>query len=156
MFNMPIGFNAGPPVWEPPLAGSTIREAVHSLLSTTPAVMTLAGERVYFGDAPQADPKPFVTFALTGSEPRLNLCGPSRGRRARVAVWCVADVEADAAALAAGIYDRLSKFRGYVGSVYVFACVPDDEADVPVRVGAGTDESRYQVSLDFTVGYLAD
>lgn len=156
MFNHPFGFNAGPPRWEPPLEGSTIREAVHSLLATTAGVVAMAGDRVYFGDPPQDHPRPFVSFVLIGSDARLSLRGSSRGRRARVAISCVADMESDAAAMAAAIHDRLASFRGYVGSVYIFACVPADEADIPARLGAGTDESRYQVSLDFTVGHLAD
>jgi len=153
VFNMPFGFNAGPPAWNPPLVGSTIREAVHSLLSTSPGVMALAGERVSPGARPQGEPLPAVTYLVASRWGDREWSGTTGLRSARVQVSAWALTDADADALGAAICERLIDFAGRVGEVQIEDCSFANEFDLTERPAMGDDDHIYRVSLDFIFKY---
>lgn len=153
MFNAPCGFNAGPSSYVPPLAGSTIREAVYSLLASVPAVVALADGRVSPGSRPQGEPLPAVTYLIASRWGGRHWGGTTGIKETRVQVSAWSLQEAEAEALGVAIHDRLIDYHGRVGEVQIEDCGLANEVDLPERPADGADDHIYRVSLDFIITY---
>ncbi len=150
MFNSPRGFNSGRRP-TPPLVGSTIREAIYSLLTTDPTIANLAGDRVHPGGLPQDPDYPCVSYVVAGRDDVRHLQGNGKTTEIRIRVSAWSRLEIEAARVAEAIRSRLVDYRGLVGAVKILGCSLIDEVDLPEKPTSGTDQHLYQVLLDLRV-----
>lgn len=145
MFNAPRGFNSGGRAPKPPLDLTTIREAIHYLLSSAPNVAALAGDRVHPGGLPQDPDYPCLVQTIAGRYDEADFDGTSDLSIIRVRVSAWSERLADAERLALAVRAAILGAGGKVGGVAILDTHSEDEFDAPEKPRTGDDEHVHQV-----------
>lgn len=114
----------------------TCAASLYQHLAALPAIVALAGDRIYPIHAPQLpqgeELQPTLVYRLSGRRDDLLLSGP---RTIATSTWEIAVISADYDAgheLAEAVIEGLNYFKGRMGGpegVYVEACALQDAAD---------------------------
>lgn len=130
-----------------------MQEALHRLVrddTTIAGLLTADNEvRIYWTQAPQGVPKPFVTLLTVSKVPDMHITGPSGLEFARVQIDCYATTYGGSLAVARAIDAALLGYSGtkhdtYFGGIFRADWRESYEHDA-------TPERLYRQSLDYEI-----
>jgi hypothetical protein len=131
-----------------------IEQGFYSLLSTTPAVTAIAGDRVYFNVRPQNERRPSVVLTRVSTGFFRTFKSRAEKVRGAMQVDCLAPTYRTAKELARAVRGVLDGFKGNAGDTRFRWVQIDDESDIPTVPLEGKAEPTFGVSLD--VRFMAD
>jgi|OM-RGC.v1.026677641 Protein of unknown function (DUF3168). len=129
----------------------TIEADIYNRLSTHTALTAVVSTRIYFGQRPQNDPLPAVTFMQVSSVREYTMGTGSALVRDRWQVSCWANDQTQAAQISEIIRARLNRWRG-TATVTVEATYLQNTFDD--LSGADSEERIHHRALDFEINYL--
>lgn len=125
-----------------------IENALHNLLSTTPAVTNLASDRVYFNLRPQNERRAGIVLTRTGTSRFRTMKGTARTVKGTMQVDVLAPTYPIAKQLAGAVRSLLEGFKGQSGDTLFKWVQINDESDIPTTPLVGKAEPTFGVSLD--------
>jgi len=131
-----------------------IEKAIITKLLATPAVVALAGARIYPGSVPQGDAMPAVVVNKISGAPVYTDDGQSELQSDRVQVDAWGSTYTDAVTLAHAFKSSacLSGFAGQVAGITIeFAMIDAERTER--EGGSNASEYRFRYSVDFLVLY---
>ena len=131
-----------------------IEQGFYSLLSTTPAVTAIAGDRVYFNVRPQNERRPCLILTRVSTGFFRTFKSRSGSIRGSVQIDALAPTYGVAKELTKAVRDVLDNFKGNAGGTRFRWVQIDDESDIPTVPLEGKAEPTFGVSLD--IRFMAD
>lgn len=129
---------------------ASIDESLVSILTTSPAVTAICGQRIYPLTARQTAVKPLVIYQRISSMRSRSHDGPSGLARQRFQFRCVGNGFAEARGLADAVRGALDGYQGTVAGVRIDAVLFENEMDMD-DVALDAEATAYSVLMDFFV-----
>ncbi len=125
-----------------------VEKALVTILKADSAVAALVVTRVFFADAPQTPPVPFILMTRIGTQYVHSLNSNAGLSRARIQLDCYAKTQKEARSVGQAVKTALDTFRGIDSDVTIQAVLLLDSMD-------GFDESPElrRVTQDYHVWY---
>src|SRR5688500_14967470 len=125
-----------------------IEQSFYSLLSTTPAVTTIAGDRVFFNIRPQNERRPSLVLTRVSTVYFRTFKTTSGSVKGSMQIDALAPSYRVAKELAKAVRDVLDNFVGTVTTTRFRWMQIEDEADIPTVPLEGKAEPTFGVSID--------
>mgnify|MGYP003557028686 CR=1 FL=1 len=125
-----------------------VENALVNILKADSAVAALVVTRVFFADAPQTPPVPFILMTRVGTQFVHSLNSNAGLSRARIQLDCYAKTQKEARSVGQAVKDAIDTFRGTNSDVIIQGVLLLDSMD-------GYDESPElrRVTQDYHVWY---
>lgn len=126
-----------------------MEEALVAMLLADSGVAALAGARIWWGRAPQANAtRPYVVMRKVSGRPEYHMTAPAGLSETRVQLDAYGETYASARLTARALQAKLSGFRGSSGGKSFQGIFVEAERDLADAADAGTVEHLFGVSFD--------